>query len=103
MSVIRLRLADSSWELGPGDRLIDLADDQAEFGVPFSCRSANCGTCRVAIVRGAEVFEPATDDERETLEAFGDGPEVRLCCQLRVLAEVDTPELLEAELAPVDP
>ncbi|NCQ59757.1 MAG: 2Fe-2S iron-sulfur cluster binding domain-containing protein [Myxococcales bacterium] len=100
--MIRLRLSDRVWELRPGDRLIDLADDEPEFGVPFSCRSANCGTCRVEVVRGAEAFEAATDDERETLEAFGDGPEVRLCCQLRVVTELDS-QAGEVELTPMDP
>jgi 2Fe-2S ferredoxin len=67
-------------------RLVDLCDEESA-PVPFSCRSACCGTCRVTILEGRELLEPAEEDELEVLEVFGDDPAaVRLACQARVRA-----------------
>lgn len=70
--------------MAPGTRLIDVTDAHAEAQVPFSCRSASCGTCRVEVVEGGEAMLPPEDDELEVLEAFGNQARVRLCCQLRL-------------------
>jgi ferredoxin len=71
----------------PGEtRLVDLCD-QESAPVPFSCRSACCGTCRVSVLEGGELLEPAEEDELEVLDAFGDDPAVvRLACQARLRA-----------------
>jgi 2Fe-2S ferredoxin len=70
-----------------GGRLLDLCDREVRAGVPFSCRDANCGTCRVRVVEGLERCEPPGDDERALLEILGGGdPSIRLACQLRVRA-----------------
>ena len=69
-----------------GGCLVDLCD---ELGapVPFSCRSATCGTCRVEMLEGAELLEPPRADELDVLRLFGDKPSrVRLACQARVRA-----------------
>jgi 2Fe-2S ferredoxin len=67
-----------------GARLVDLCDEKCA-GVPFSCRSASCGTCRVDVLEGAELLEPAEDEELEVLDLFGDDPaRCRLACQIRV-------------------
>jgi ferredoxin len=64
--------------------LVDLCDEHAA-PVPFSCRSACCGTCRVLILEGGELLEPPAEDELEVLEVFGDDPTaVRLACQTRL-------------------
>jgi 2Fe-2S ferredoxin len=59
--------------------------DAARCGVPFSCRSASCGTCRVEVLAGAELLDPAEHDEGEVLAIFGVGagtsPPQRLACQ----------------------
>lgn len=73
-----------------GDRIVDVCDDHPESGVPFSCRAANCGTCRVRVLEGADAFARPEDDELGVLEIHGDGPDVRLACQLRVKAEAAT-------------
>ena len=79
---------------GPGARisgsgpLVDVCDE-ARVAVDFSCRAASCGTCRVEVLAGADLFEPPGDDERETLLRLGsplappaDGPpRHRLACQ----------------------
>ncbi len=67
-----------------GGRLIDLCDD-SRAPVPFSCRSASCGTCRVEIAEGATLLDPPGDEEAELLGVLGDDPaRYRLACQARV-------------------
>jgi ferredoxin len=75
-------------ELGPpvtasiesGGPLIDICDD-ARAPVSFSCRSASCGTCRVDVLEGADLFLPPGRDEREVLDLFDARPTHRLACQ----------------------
>lgn len=71
-----------SFEAGPGD-LVDVCDE-ARAPVAFSCRSASCGTCRVEVLGGAELLEPAGPDEKDVLEVFRAPANVRLACQARV-------------------
>lgn len=67
-----------------GARVMDLADEHPATAVPFSCRFANCGTCRVEVVEGLDLCEPPTEREARVRRIFSDGPSVRLACQLRV-------------------
>jgi ferredoxin len=67
-----------------GGRLVDVCDD-VRAAVPFSCRSASCGTCRIDVLEGADLLEPPHSDELEVLQVFGDDPtRRRLACQARV-------------------
>jgi ferredoxin len=67
-----------------GGALVDLCDAESA-PVPFSCRSASCGTCRVDVLEGADLLEPPADEELEILDIFGDDPAARrLACQARV-------------------
>jgi ferredoxin len=69
-----------------GGPLVDVCDRYAT-PVPFSCRSATCGTCCVRIVEGVELLLPASSDELEVLDALGEHPsQARLACQARVVA-----------------
>jgi ferredoxin len=69
---------------GGGYLLLDVCDDVGA-PVPFSCRSASCGTCRVAILEGGDLLESPRADELEVLELFGDDPaRCRLACQARL-------------------
>jgi len=64
-----------------GGRVLDLCD---EYGAPvsFSCRGATCGTCRVHVLEGGSLFEPAGKDEVELLRLMGNDPAShRLACQ----------------------
>ncbi|HEY4016112.1 MAG TPA: 2Fe-2S iron-sulfur cluster-binding protein [Polyangiaceae bacterium] len=73
-------------EVDEAVRLVDVCDEAAA-PVPFSCRSASCGTCRIEVVEGAELLEPPEDDELEVLDLFGDDPaHMRLACQVKVRA-----------------
>jgi 2Fe-2S ferredoxin len=88
MSVIRVRFEPSGFEVDaePGEAIIDITDANPAADVPYSCRAATCGTCRVQVVEGAEALSTAQIDELEVLEIFGDTPDrVRLCCQTRLV------------------
>jgi ferredoxin len=67
-----------------GARLLDLCDEVGAR-VPFSCRSATCGTCRIDVLEGAPLLEPPGADELQVLRLSGDDPaRRRLACQARV-------------------
>jgi ferredoxin len=71
-------------EAPAGTRLLDLCDER-DAPVPFSCRDASCGTCRVDVLEGRELLEPPNPEELAVLGVFGDDPSRRrLACQLRV-------------------
>ncbi len=63
-----------------GGQLVDLCD---EFfaPIPFSCRSASCGTCHVDVLEGAEFLEAPGAEERELLEILRGPASARLACQ----------------------
>jgi ferredoxin len=65
--------------------LVDLADE-LRAPVPFSCRSATCGTCICQILEGQHLLEEPDEDEAELLELMGGRSDTRLCCQARFLA-----------------
>jgi ferredoxin len=68
-----------------GARLVDLCDER-NAPVPFSCRSASCGTCRIDVLEGADLLEAPRDEELDVLDIFGDTPgSRRLACQARAL------------------
>ncbi|MBX3246548.1 MAG: 2Fe-2S iron-sulfur cluster binding domain-containing protein [Myxococcales bacterium] len=88
MAKVRFEPAGYETEIAPGTRFIDVTDEHPEAEVPYSCRSASCGTCRVAVVEGMELIAEPEDDELEVLEVFGDDPKsIRLCCQIRLRSE----------------
>jgi ferredoxin len=89
MAVVRFLPSGLEAEAAPGTRLVDVLDDFPDADVPFSCRSATCGTCRVRVEAGAAALAPPATEELEVLALFADPPEVRLCCQLRVTGQAD--------------
>jgi ferredoxin len=64
---------------GP-EALLDVCDE-AGAPVAFSCRDGNCATCRVEVLDGVELLEPAGADEREILDRLGAAANQRLACQ----------------------
>ncbi len=67
-----------------GGPLVDLCDENAT-PVPFSCRSASCGTCRVDVLEGMDQLLAAEDEELDILDVFGDDPKKRrLACQAKM-------------------
>jgi ferredoxin len=84
--VVRIRIFPHGAELlgVPPARLIDLIDDREGVGFPLSCRGGNCGVCRVHVLRGADLLEPASRRERETLRSAHAADDERLGCQLNL-------------------
>ena len=71
----------------PGGGPIGDACDTSQSDVPFSCRSASCGTCRVVVLEGGGLLTEAEDEELQVLDAFGVTPKKqRLACQAKVNA-----------------
>lgn len=71
-------------EAPQGGSLADLCD-RAEAPVPFSCRSANCGTCRVVLLEGGDLLLPPADEELDILDVFAVTPDRnRLACQAQL-------------------
>lgn len=64
-----------------GAILLDAAEEAGNF-LPFGCRTAKCGVCRVEVVEGT-LTEPGTL-ESLTLERFRCSENMRLACQARV-------------------
>jgi 2Fe-2S ferredoxin len=87
MPRVRFEPAGVEVDVTPGASMVDVTDDHPEADVPFSCRSASCGTCRVQVEEGLEALNAPGDEEQEVLDLFGDPPQVRLCCQLEVVGE----------------
>ena len=80
-------------------RIVDVTDDHGVDVLPYSCRAGHCGTCRVRVLEGSELLRAADDDERDTLDVYGEGPTDRLGCQLwlikdgeQVILEVAEPD-----------
>jgi 2Fe-2S ferredoxin len=74
---------DSVAEVPEGGALVDVCD-RTSAPVPFSCRSATCGTCRIEVLEGADLFEAPEPDEAELLEILGDPSQFRLACQAKL-------------------
>jgi 2Fe-2S ferredoxin len=67
-----------------GAAVVDLCDDHAA-PIPFSCRSASCGTCRVELIEGGAELLPPAQDELDVLDVFNMEPSrVRLACQAKL-------------------
>lgn len=98
MPSIRFEPGNVTLEVAVGQRLVDVSDQHPEVEVPYSCRSASCGTCRVRVLVGLEAFAPPEDEELDVLDVFGHGADTRLCCQLRVVGEV--PRVVLRVIAP---
>jgi ferredoxin len=64
-----------------GDRLLDLCD-RIGATVAFSCRSADCGSCLVEAVDGADQLFPPSAREAATLRVLSAPAGHRLACQV---------------------
>jgi 2Fe-2S ferredoxin len=74
---------DCRVEIAESSRLVDVCDRE-HAPVPFSCRSATCGTCRIEVVEGADLLEAREGAEAELLDLLGDPPAYRLACQAKI-------------------
>ena len=85
MCRVKFLPADLECEVPVPARIIDVTDDHPDTDVPYSCRAATCGTCRVRVEEGADALAPPGMEESEILHIFGNEPGVRLACQLEVV------------------
>jgi len=76
---------DKLAEAPEGGALVDICD-QILAPIPFSCRSASCGTCHIRVLEGAELLEPPGEAEAELLDLLDGPPDSRLACQACVKA-----------------
>jgi ferredoxin len=69
-----------------GGALVDTCDDHTA-PIPFSCKSASCGSCLIAILEGASELLPAAKDELDVLDLFFEPQAThphRLACQAQM-------------------
>jgi ferredoxin len=66
-------------EAPKGGSIADLCDAH-DAPIPFSCRSASCGTCRVEVLEGLNLLTPAEDEELDILDMFASPKNHRLAC-----------------------
>ena len=93
MKLIRVRFEHSGFEVDaqPGEAIMDITDMHPAAEVPYSCRAATCGTCRVQVLEGGDALSTPDTYELEVLEIFGDTPDkVRLSCQTRLIESATT-------------
>lgn len=84
-------------EVPDGGEIVDICD-QYFAPIPFSCRSASCGTCQVEVLEGEELLEPQNAAERDLLPLLGG--KGRLACQARVRPNVEGVIRIRSVLAP---
>ncbi len=79
-----------SVDVPEGGSLADVCDKH-QSPVPFSCRSANCGTCRIEVLEGADLIKPPEDEELDILDVFSlKAPKFRLACQSQLVPGAGT-------------
>ena len=88
MTTVRFEPSGFEVTITPTARLVDVTDDFPRAEVPYSCRSASCGTCRVRVMEGMDGLAPPEDDEQDVLDIFGNEEDVRLCCQISLVKDV---------------
>lgn len=84
-------------EAPQGGSLADLCDE-VDAPIPFSCRSANCGTCRVHVLEGEGELLPPEDEELDVLDALSLAPpKNRLACQAKMRPGAGTLRVIAAD------
>ena len=83
-------------EAPEGGELVDICDHYFA-PIPFSCRSASCGTCQVEVLEGEDLLEPQNAAEQDLLPLLGG--KGRLACQMCVRPNVEGVIRLRSVLA----
>jgi ferredoxin len=91
--------AEKRIDVPEGGEIVDICD-QYFAPIPFSCRSASCGTCQIEVLEGEDLLEPPNEAERDLLPLLGG--KGRLACQARVRANVEGVVKIRSVLAPSD-
>jgi 2Fe-2S ferredoxin len=78
------RSAPMRVEVPQGGAICDVCDEK-EAPIPFSCRSASCGTCCLVVLEGEGELTAPADEELDVLDALGyEPPKYRLACQAQM-------------------
>jgi 2Fe-2S ferredoxin len=88
--------AEKRIEVPEGGEIVDICDEYFA-PIPFSCRSASCGTCQVEVLEGEELLEPMNHAEQDLIPLLGG--KGRLACQAKVRAGVEGVVKLRSVLA----
>jgi ferredoxin len=88
--------AEKRIEAPEGGEIVDICDHHFA-PIPFSCRSASCGTCQVEVLEGEDLLEPQNDAEKDLIPLLGG--KGRLACQARVKPNVEGVVRLKSVLA----
>lgn len=94
MASLRLRRPGEAplvLELRPAFSILNQLS-MAGVAIPHDCGGkAQCGTCRIKVVSGAESLLPAKPQGAEAvrLAAIGAGPQERLACQIRTVRDLE--------------
>lgn len=88
--------AEKRIEVPEGGEVVDICDHHFA-PIPFSCRSASCGTCQVEVLEGEDLLEPPNEEEADLLPLLGG--KGRLACQARVRPHVQGVIRLKSVLA----
>jgi ferredoxin len=64
-------------EVKDGEKIIDACE---ELGIAISCRSGNCGICRIDIIKGSGNLSELTEEEKE----LSMDENTRLACQCSI-------------------
>jgi len=83
-------------EVPEGGDIVDISDHYFA-PIPFSCRSASCGTCQVEVLEGEDLLEPMNEAEADLIPLLGG--KGRLACQARVKPNVEGVIKLRSVLA----
>jgi 2Fe-2S ferredoxin len=76
---------DKEVDVPEGGELVDVSD-RTLLPIPFSCRSASCGTCHIEVLEGRQYLEAPEEDELDLLDIIGGSPQSRLACQAKLKA-----------------
>jgi ferredoxin len=95
---VRLLPVGVELKVAPGQRLLDALDEAERVAFAVACRAANCGSCRLRVIHGAEALLPPNEREGELLLQLRAASDERLGCQL-VIADAAIAILLDARPA----
>lgn len=75
----KLKFEGDVVDVDPG-YIVEACED---MGIPFGCRSGNCGTCEIRVIEGMDQLSPKNEYEIE----FGLEDNARLACQCIIKAD----------------
>ena len=87
MPTITFQKTGQTFEVEAGTSFLEFCQEN-DVPQDFGCTVGSCGTCRVVLEAGADQVNPATEDEKDTVEMCTDEEGARLGCQLTVNGDI---------------